>query len=285
MGAGRQVRLGGKGVQMKYSEEELEHINAVLTSKFGAAWAETAKVERIVSVRRVSLDERTSARRHEVIWEGPKDIAARLEGVDLESASAVSNQRAICLDVVSESLQAQIRGVMDRWAQQSRTYPIVSVQLAIERVAEVRLRGSRKVVLVGMRAGRLLAFYERRGLLAAASMASIAGLGVGVTLLAAQQSNLSALTAGIAVVLAVTITDALRISRTVVPYASRRPSSFILVWRLLREIFRMRAVCVTLPPVLSKARTMSSRSRREVASRTASFNPAPSSAAAAARSA
>jgi len=198
-----------------YTEEELEHIHVVLTRRLGEAWARTAKVERIVSMRRVTLDERTSARRHAVIWEGPKELAARLEGVDLEPAPTVSNQRAVCLDVVSESLQQSIRRVMDGWARSSRSYPIVSLQLSGERVAEVRLRGSRKVVLVGMRAGRLLAMYEHRGLLSGVSLASFAGLGVAATLLAAQQTPASAAIGGLTIALAVMIVDGMRTSRTI----------------------------------------------------------------------
>jgi glycerophosphoryl diester phosphodiesterase len=54
---------------------------------------------------------------------------------------------------------------------------------------------------------------------------------------------------------------------------SRSPSSFILIWRLLREILSSRAACVTLLPVCARAFTMSSRSRRAVASFTRALRP------------
>jgi len=206
---------------MSCSAEEEEHVESVLRRALGAAWAHAAEVVRIVRVRRVTLEEQTGAMRRELIWEGPEPITSRLEGVELLPAQATLATRVLCLDVMSESLQRRASATMEAWAKTSSCYPIVSVQLATEEVAEVRLRGSRRRVLIGMRTARVLSIHEPQNVALGALLGGVGGLGVASGLVVLGQSLPTAALAAVTVTLAVLLAEAMHRPRSLATPRSR----------------------------------------------------------------
>jgi hypothetical protein len=189
------------------SEEVREHVEMVLERSLGAGWARAAEVVRVVRVQRVTLEEQSGRARRALIWEGPEDITAHLEAAELVPAVQKLSRRALCLDVMTEALQRRVSATMERWAKASFSYPIVSVQLATEQVAEVRLRGSRRRALVGMRSARLLAVYEPHARATGAVLAGVGGLGIASCLLALGQPTAIASMLGVIVTLSVLLLE------------------------------------------------------------------------------
>ncbi|NOY91593.1 MAG: hypothetical protein GXP55_10365 [Deltaproteobacteria bacterium] len=204
---------------MSCSIEEREHVETILRRSLGAGWAQTAEILRIVRVRRVTLEEQAGQMRRALIWDGPESITSRLEGVELLPSEVSMSRRALCLDVMTETLQRRVSASMEAWAKASRSYPVVSVQLATEQVAEVRFAGSRRRVLVGMRTGRLLSIYEPRADVTCAALAAVGGLGVSSSLLVLGSSLPTSVMAGVIATLGVLLFEAIRTPRSLMPRA------------------------------------------------------------------
>ncbi len=192
---------------MSCSIEEREHVETILRRSLGAGWAQTAEILRVVRVRRVTLEEQAGRMRRALIWDGPESITSRLEGVELLPLEVSMSRRALCLDAMTEALQRRVSATMESWAKASRSYPVVSVQLATEQIAEVRLRGSRGRALVGMRTARLLAIYEPYARVTSAMLASVGGLGVASSLLVLGQPPSIASMAGVIITLSVLLLE------------------------------------------------------------------------------
>lgn len=206
---------------MSCSMEEREHVQSVLRCALGAAWAQAAEVVRIVHVRRVTLEEQTGATRRELFWEGPKSLTSRLEGIELLPARATPAKRALYLDLMTEALQRRASATMEAWAKASDSYPIVSVQLTTEEVAEVRLHGSRRRVLVGMRMAKVLSIYEPHHVALGALLGGVGGLGLASVLVVLGQSLPTAALAAATVTLAVVLAEATHRPRALATPRSR----------------------------------------------------------------